>query len=83
MVVEVGARRYLSSSIDISTHGAKVKTNARVKPGTAVRLEIAPPEGPPIRVEALAWRVDADGVAFLFSRNIQHRSLRAAHSAPS
>jgi hypothetical protein len=63
-------------SVDISTHGTKVKTNARLQTGTAVQLEVVPPEGPPIRVGALVWRIDADGLALLFSRNIHHRLIR-------
>ena len=51
-------------------HGAKVRTKARLKTGTAVWLEIAPLEGPPLRVAALVWRVDTDGLAFLFARSI-------------
>ena len=71
-----GRDRYLSRSVDISTHGTKVKTNARLQTGTAVQLEVVPPEGPPIRVGALVWRIDADGLALLFSRNIHHRLIR-------
>ena len=70
VVVEAGKRRYLSKSVDISMHGAKVRTKARLKTGTAVWLEIAPLEGPPLRVAALVWRVDTDGLAFLFARSI-------------
>jgi len=66
----------LASSVDISTNGAKVRTKARLKTGTTVQLELVPPEGPPLRVGALVWRVDADGVALLFSREIQHRLIR-------
>ena len=51
-------------------HGAKVRTTARLKTGTPVWLEIVPPEGPPLRVAALVWRVDTDGLAFLFARRI-------------
>ena len=29
-----------------------------------------------LRVGALVWRIDADGLAFLFSRGIQHRLIR-------
>jgi len=29
---------------------------------------MAPKSKPPLQVEALVWRVDADGLAFLFSR---------------
>ncbi len=76
IVVNAGTSRYLSSSVDVSTHGAKVRTKARLKTGTTVQLELVPPEGPPLRVGALVWRIDADGLAFLFSRGIQHRLIR-------
>jgi hypothetical protein len=77
IVVNVGTSRYLSSSVDISTRGAKVRTKARLKTGTTVQLEVVPPEGPPLRVGALVWRIDADGLAFLFNHGIQHRLIRA------
>ena len=76
VVVTVGTSRYLSSSVDISPHGAKVRTKARLKTGTTVQLEIVPPEGPSLRVGALLWRIDADGLAFLFSHGIEHRLIR-------
>ena len=66
----------MSSSVDISPNGAKVKTKARLKAGTTVQLELVPPEGPPLRVGALVWRIDADGLAFLFCGTIQHRLVR-------
>lgn len=72
----MGTTRHLSMSVDVSTHGAKVRTNARLKSGTSVQLEVVPPEGPPIRVGALVWRMDTDGLALLFSRDIQHRLIR-------
>jgi hypothetical protein len=78
MIVQAGASRYLMSSVDISPFGAKVRTKARLKTGTSVRLEVVPPEGPPLRVGAMVWRVDPDGLAFLFSSGIQHRLLRAS-----
>jgi hypothetical protein len=76
VLVKVGKSRYLASSVDISTHGAKVRTKARLKTGTTVQLELVPPEGPPLRVGALVWRVEAGGVAFLFSTGVEHRLLR-------
>jgi len=76
IVINFGKDRYLSMSVDLSTHGTKVKTNARLQTGTAVQLEVVPPEGPPIRVGALVWRIDTDGLALLFSRNIHHRLIR-------
>ena len=78
IVVNVGASRYLSRSLDISPVSAKVRTNARLKTGTSVLLEVVPPEGPPLCVRAVVWRVDADGLAFLFRNGIQHRRIRAS-----
>ena len=76
VLVKVGTNRYVASSVDISTHGAKVRTKALLKTGTTVQLELVPHEGPLLRVEALVWRVDADGLALLFSHEVQHRLLR-------
>jgi hypothetical protein len=64
--------------VDISGHGAKVMTSARLRTGTVVRLQIIPPDGTPLRVGALVWRLDADGVAFFFARSIHHPFIRAA-----
>ncbi len=57
-------------------YGAKVRTKARLATGATVQLELVPSEGPPLRVGAVVWRVDSDGLAFLFSRGIQHRLIR-------
>ena len=81
ILVHVGATRYLSRSLDISPFGAKVRINARLKIGTAVQVEVVPPEGPRLRVGATVWRVDADGLAFLFSSGIQHRLIRASYES--
>ena len=75
VIVKVGTNRYLARSVDISTHGAKVRTNARLKTGATVQLELVPPDGSPLRVEALVWRVDTNGLALLFSQAIQHRLI--------
>lgn len=77
-VIEAGTSRYACQAVDVSAHGARIRTKARLRTGTAVRLELIPPEGPAIRIGALVWRADADGLAFLFGRGIQHRFIRAA-----
>jgi len=79
IVVQAGASRYLTSSLDISPFGAKVRTKTHLKLGTSVQLEVVPSEGPPLRVGAMVWRADPDGMAFLFSSGIQHRLLRTSH----
>jgi hypothetical protein len=76
VLVQVGTNRYLGVSLDISTHGARVRTKARLKTGTIVQLELVPPEGPPLRVGALVWRIDGNGLAFIFEREVQHPRIR-------
>jgi len=82
VLVKVGTNRYLGVSLDISTHGARVKTKARLKTGTTVQLELVPPEGPPLRVGALVWRIDAEGLAFLFEREVLHPRIRVIKGSP-
>jgi hypothetical protein len=65
----------LARCLDLSTHGAKVRTNARLTTGATVQLELVPPDGVPLHVGALVWRVDTDGLALLFSHTIQHRLI--------
>jgi PilZ domain-containing protein len=77
VVVNVGKNRYLSRSLDVSMFGAKVRTKARLATGTTAQLDLVSPEGSPLRVEAVVWRVDSDGLAFLFRNGIQHPLLRA------
>src|SRR2546425_10527536 len=77
VLVKVETNRYLASSVDISTHGAKVRTKALLKSGTTVQLELVPPEGPPLRVGALVWRGGVDGLGLRVSPEVPHRILPA------
>jgi PilZ domain len=76
VVVNVGKNRYLSRSLDVSMYGAKVRTKARLATGTTAQLDLVSPEGSTLRVEAVVWRVDPDGLAFLFRHGIEHPLLR-------
>lgn len=78
MVIETRTQRFPCQVMDISNHGAKVMTSAPLMTGSVVRLQIIPPDGTPLRVGALVWRLDADGVAFFFAHGISHRFIRAA-----
>jgi hypothetical protein len=78
VVIETRTQRYPCQVIDISSHGAKVMTSARLRPGTVVRLQIIPPDGTALRIGALVWRLDGDGVAFFFAHGIHHPFIRAA-----
>lgn len=78
VVIETRGQRHPCQVVDISNHGAKVMTSARLQTGSVVRLQIIPPDGTPLRVGALVWRLDMDGVAFLFAHGIHHPFIRAA-----
>jgi hypothetical protein len=77
VLVEVGRRRHPCQAVDISAHGAKVTPRIWLRSGTSVRLQFVPPEGQPLRVGALVWRIDADGLAFFFEHSIYHPVIRA------
>jgi hypothetical protein len=78
VVIETRTQRNPCQDMDISNHGAKVMTNAPLRTGSVVRLQIIPPDGTPLRVGALVWRLDTDGVAFFFAQGIHHPFIRAA-----
>jgi PilZ domain-containing protein len=78
VLVEVGARRYACHAVDISPQGAKVSPQVPLRSGTAVRLQFVQPDGPLLRVGAVVWRIDGDGLAFLFAHNLEHDVMRKA-----
>ena len=78
LLVEVGARRYACQAVDISAQGAKVSPQVPLRSGTEVRLQFVQPDGPLVRLGAVVWRVDADGLAFLFAHNLEHEVMRKA-----
>ena len=77
MFVEEGRRRHVCRAVDICTQGAKVTPRIWLQSGTEVRLQFAPPDEAPFQVGALVWRVDDDGLAFLFARSIDHPVIRS------
>ncbi|HEY7205028.1 MAG TPA: PilZ domain-containing protein [Methylomirabilota bacterium] len=78
VLVESGKRRHPCQTVDIGVQGAKISPKIWLRTGTEVRLQFAPPEGAPVRVGALVWRVDADGLAFLFAQSINHPLVPSA-----
>jgi hypothetical protein len=77
VLIEAGKRRHSCHAVDIGVQGAKISPRIWLRTGTEVRLQFAPPEGGPLRVGALVWRVDADGLAFLFAQSIAHPLVRS------
>jgi len=41
-----------------------------MQPGTPVEVQLHPPEGKPLQVSAVVWRVDPDAMALLFLKSI-------------
>jgi hypothetical protein len=68
--VNAGARRLRCHTVDLNTHGAKLRPRGEMQPGTPVEVQLHPPDGNPVGVSAVVWRVDADGMVVLFLRNI-------------
>jgi len=42
-----------------------------MQPGTPVEVQLHTPEGTPLQVSAVVWRVDPDSIALLFLRSLQ------------
>jgi DNA-binding response OmpR family regulator len=62
---------------ELSSTGMRVRVSQRLRPGQAVKLAFAPPDGgPPIDVVSLVVRVDAEGAAFWFLDLQSHEATR-------
>ncbi len=78
--IKTGERRVRHHTVDISSHGAKLRPRGTLQPGTPITLQIHPPEGGALRVSGVVWRLDSDGFVVLFLGSIpQH--LTAASEA--
>ena len=69
--VQAGSRRLRCHTVDLSANGAKLRPRGEMQPGTPVEVQLHPPEGKPLQVSAVVWRVDPDSMALLFLRSIQ------------
>ena len=66
VVVNVGAHMIEGETADIGPMGAKVRLPRPLGIGTPARLQVSRPDGPPLVIDAMVWRVDADGPVFFF-----------------
>lgn len=66
VVVEAGEHVFHGETIDVGAQGAKLRLTERLEVGTRVQLHLTPTQGRPVTVEAIVWRIDADGLAFFF-----------------
>ncbi|MGH7413502.1 MAG: PilZ domain-containing protein [Candidatus Rokuibacteriota bacterium] len=68
--VTAGKNRIRCHTVDLSANGARLKPRGPIQPGTPVEVQFQPPDGPLVEVAAVVWRVDGDGMAVMFLRNI-------------
>jgi hypothetical protein len=67
VTVEVGDQRLRLTAVNLSPFGAKVQLErTMLRPGMTAQLRFDPPNGRPLDVRAIVWRVDPDGAAFFF-----------------
>jgi PilZ domain-containing protein len=53
-------------TVDVSARGAKLRPRGDLQPGQSLTLHFVKPNGRPIQVSAMVWRVDADGLGVFF-----------------
>ena len=71
--VKDGTHRLRCHTVDLSTNGARLRPSGQILPGTPVEVQLQPPDGPPMYVSAVVWRVDADSMAVMFLRTVPVR----------
>ena len=62
----VRGQRVRFHTVDVSARGAKLRPKNDLQAGTPLTLQFVKPNGKPVRVAAMVWRVDADGLGVLF-----------------
>ena len=62
----VRGQRFRFHTVDVSARGAKLRPKGDLQAGTPLTLQFVKPNGRPVRVSAMVWRVDADGLGVLF-----------------
>jgi hypothetical protein len=53
-------------TVDVSARGAKLRPRGELQPGQSLTLQFVKPNGRPVRMEAMVWRVDSDGLGVFF-----------------
>jgi PilZ domain len=68
--VTAGANRFRCHTVDVSPSGAKLRPRGEVQPGTVVDVMLQPPDGHRVHTSGIVWRIDSDGMAVLFLKNL-------------
>lgn len=66
VTVEANKRLLRGETLDVGRQGAKLRLAERLEVGTRATLHLTRTGGHPVTIEAIVWRIDADGVAFFF-----------------
>lgn len=78
--VRSGTERLRCHTVDLSPHGAKLKPRGEIEPGTAVVVNLYPPDARAFSVSGVVWRVDADSMAVMFLKTIPVQVTRGSKS---
>lgn len=62
----VRGQRVRFHTVDVSARGAKLRPRSDLQAGTSLTLQFVKPNGRPVRVAAMVWRVDTDGLGVFF-----------------
>jgi hypothetical protein len=62
----VRGQRLRFHTVDVSARGAKLRPRGDLQPGQTLTLQFVKPNGRPVRVTAMVWRVDPDGLGVFF-----------------
>ena len=62
----VRGERLRFHTVDVSARGAKLRPRGDLQPGQTLTLQFVKPNGRPVRVTAIVWRVDPDGLGVFF-----------------
>jgi hypothetical protein len=79
--IQAGSQRVRHHTVDLSAQGAKLRPRGSLRPGTPVQLHMVPPEGRPLQVSGVVWRVDSDGFVVLFLASLPAHHLTGGHAA--
>lgn len=62
----VHGQRLRFHTVDVSARGAKLRPRGDLRAGQSLTLQFVKPNGRPVRVAAMVWRVDTDGLGVFF-----------------
>ena len=62
----VRGQRCRFHTVDVSARGAKLRPRLDLLPGTSLTLQFVKSNGRRVRVAAMVWRVDTDGLGVFF-----------------